>query len=59
MQLEITGNKINFQNKEKKIIKFLKKNNLYLKDSKKIISVSLFSSLKCTENLFILKNKSS
>ena len=57
MQLEITGNKINFQNKEKKIIKFLKKNNLYLKDSKKIISVSLFSSLKCTENLFILKNK--
>mgnify|MGYP001224472893 FL=1 len=57
IQLEITDKKSKFQQKQKRLINYLKKNNYYLKNSKKIISVSLLSSLKCTENLFILEKK--
>ena len=55
IQLEITDKKSNFQKKQKRLMNYLKKNNYYLKNSKKIISVSLLSGLKCTENLFILR----
>lgn len=55
IQLEISDKKDKFQKKQQRLINYLKKKNFYLKDSKKITSVSLLSNLKCTENLFILK----
>lgn len=51
--LEILDHKNIFQSKEKKIIQMLKKKNFKLIKKKRIWSVSIFSSLKCYDLIFL------
>ena len=54
---EISGFKEKFDDKVKKIVQLLKKYNFELKKLYKINSVSIFSNLKATDNLFVKVNK--
>jgi len=54
---EISGFKEKFDDKVKKIVQLLKKYNFELKKVYKINSVSIFSNLKATDNLFVKVNK--
>jgi FkbM family methyltransferase len=53
--LEILDNKRIFLKKERKIIKLLNKNNFQLIKKKRLWSVSIFSSLKCYDYIFLKK----
>ena len=54
--LEILSKKKLFNIKEKKIIKFLAKNNFILFKKKKILSISFLSDIKGADYFFIKKN---